>query len=304
MRSRTRDINVFGLSALDLFASAMGAYVIIAVILFPYFQKTQPLLAEAGGMQGRAENLTQKADNLERRTDDAENRTDDALDRKQRAESIAEALAPDVERLESERNTSEKLLQACRETVSRLDVTSLDLVLAFDSSGSMEAPIERVKRDLASVVRLMRELVPDLRVGLVSFRDDGSYATEIFPLTQMDTGGVAQALQWLVGIQSGGGTGATAVATAIRAAAAMAWRQSHRAIVVVADDADDDAPSHAAFGLAASFQQSAASAHLGVIQIGGGGPKFFEDLALAGGGSHVREQGRMMESILLSVFRP
>lgn len=40
MRRRSREINIFSLSALDLFASAMGAFIIIAVILFPYYLKT------------------------------------------------------------------------------------------------------------------------------------------------------------------------------------------------------------------------------------------------------------------------
>jgi len=43
MRSPSRQINIFSVSALDLFASAMGAFVIIAVILFPYYMKADAL---------------------------------------------------------------------------------------------------------------------------------------------------------------------------------------------------------------------------------------------------------------------
>ena len=36
----SREINIFSLSALDLFASAMGSFILIAVLLFPYYQKS------------------------------------------------------------------------------------------------------------------------------------------------------------------------------------------------------------------------------------------------------------------------
>lgn len=40
MKSRNREINIFSMSALDLFASALGAFILISVALFPYFPNT------------------------------------------------------------------------------------------------------------------------------------------------------------------------------------------------------------------------------------------------------------------------
>ena len=40
MKSRSRELNIFSMSALDLFASAMGAFILIAFVLFPYFPNT------------------------------------------------------------------------------------------------------------------------------------------------------------------------------------------------------------------------------------------------------------------------
>jgi len=40
MKFRNREINVFSMSALDLFASALGAFILITVVLFPYFPNT------------------------------------------------------------------------------------------------------------------------------------------------------------------------------------------------------------------------------------------------------------------------
>ena len=40
MKKRNREINIFSMSALDLFASAMGAFLLIAVMALPYYLKT------------------------------------------------------------------------------------------------------------------------------------------------------------------------------------------------------------------------------------------------------------------------
>ena len=40
MRARSREINIFSMAALDLFASALGAFILVAVVLFPYFPNT------------------------------------------------------------------------------------------------------------------------------------------------------------------------------------------------------------------------------------------------------------------------
>ena len=40
MKRRNREINIFSMSALDLFASALGAFILIAIVMFPYFPNT------------------------------------------------------------------------------------------------------------------------------------------------------------------------------------------------------------------------------------------------------------------------
>ena len=40
MKRRSREISIFSMSALDLFASALGAFILIAIVIFPYFPNT------------------------------------------------------------------------------------------------------------------------------------------------------------------------------------------------------------------------------------------------------------------------
>ena len=42
MKRKNREINIFSMSALDLFASAMGAFLLIAVMALPYYLKVNP----------------------------------------------------------------------------------------------------------------------------------------------------------------------------------------------------------------------------------------------------------------------
>ena len=46
MRSRSREINVFSISALDLFASALGAFILISVVLMPFFLRVDRAVVE------------------------------------------------------------------------------------------------------------------------------------------------------------------------------------------------------------------------------------------------------------------
>ncbi len=39
MKKRSKDIEIFSLSAIDLFASAMGAFALLTIVLMPYYQK-------------------------------------------------------------------------------------------------------------------------------------------------------------------------------------------------------------------------------------------------------------------------
>ena len=54
MRKRNREINIFSMSALDLFASGMGAFILIMLILMPYYlNKARPLQEKIKDLQTR-----------------------------------------------------------------------------------------------------------------------------------------------------------------------------------------------------------------------------------------------------------
>ena len=48
MKRKSKTVQIFSLSAIDLLASALGSFVVLAVILYPYYLKTQRTVADAG----------------------------------------------------------------------------------------------------------------------------------------------------------------------------------------------------------------------------------------------------------------
>lgn len=46
MRRKNRELNIFSMSALDLFASSLGAFILITLILMPYYKKQDSSVSE------------------------------------------------------------------------------------------------------------------------------------------------------------------------------------------------------------------------------------------------------------------
>jgi hypothetical protein len=102
VRSRRRTFEVYSLSAIDLFASAMGAFIIISIILMPDYQKEVR-------SQGDLEYLEELAGKTEALLQDTEEGSRDLLEallaaqtRQQRLQAEYEIVSSELETLEAE----------------------------------------------------------------------------------------------------------------------------------------------------------------------------------------------------------
>lgn len=105
MRSRRRVFEVYSLSAIDLFASAMGAFIIISIILMPDYQKevrSQGDLAYLEELAGQTEALLQETEQGKR----------DLLRALLAAQTRHLELQAEYEEISSELETLEAQLQA------------------------------------------------------------------------------------------------------------------------------------------------------------------------------------------------
>jgi len=102
MRSRQRNFEVFSLSAIDLFASAMGAFIIIAIILMPDYQKE----VRSQGDLNFLEALAGKTDALLKETEQGKEDILEALQaaqtRHEELQAIQEVVSSELETIKAE----------------------------------------------------------------------------------------------------------------------------------------------------------------------------------------------------------
>ncbi len=311
-------MEVLSISALDIFASALGVFVLMALMMFPYYLK-QPAreteakgavaeLAAAGLSVTEAEKIV--AEMKERKKVAAEVLSE-ARDRLRMAESaMAQAMkAPEPAKAEeaAPRNIEKKA--GVQETP--LSISDLDLVFVMDTTGSMREELKDLQANLVGVIRILSRLAASLRVGFVAFKDtDAAYLTQEFPLSPMNERYVERIVDFVQGLNAkGGGDIPEPVNRALGRALEMSWRSGAQGRIIVIGDASVHAESRQrTLRMAEAFRLSATSpgAPRTVSSIfTGRHPRaraFFRNLAEAGGGDFMAHKGQMIESVLLSIL--
>jgi len=303
------------ISALDIFASALGVFMLIAILMFPYYLKQPSLEIELAGAQAElaaaADDVVHArqaiADTTAERTA-AEAAVAAARARLSNAEAAAARAAQQPEpqevgaAAEPETKGEQKI---------RIAIADLDLVFVMDTTGSMGRELADLQANLVGIVRVLSRLSSSLRVGFVAFKDRGdAYLTRVYPLQRMNDAHVAELVNFVNGLRAqGGGDDPEPVDEALKAALAMPWRADAQGRIIVIGDAPVHAHRHRqTLALAEQFHRSSpgdqAPRTVSAIYTGDspGLRPFFEQLASAGGGDLSLHQGQMIESVLLSVL--
>jgi len=127
-----------------------------------------------------------------------------------------------------------------RQEVDALKESGLEIMFVFDSTGSMTRTITDTKGTIVQMLDVLRTLVPDARIGLVTFRDRSrreEYLVRQVPL-DLDYWRASNFVQFVVA--EGGGDKEEDVRAGLHAAFTQHWRPSTRRVVVLAGDA----PTH------------------------------------------------------------
>lgn len=86
--------------------------------------------------------------------------------------------------------------------IQTLRRNGLDIVITFDSTGSMSGEINEVKRQIERISTTLVKLVPQARISICTYRDDGDeYVVKGLPLT----GDMQAVSKYLAQISAGGG---------------------------------------------------------------------------------------------------
>ena len=315
---RRRTMEFLSISALDLFASALGIFVLMAILLFPYYLR-QPSLetaldgarAELAASGESLQDAERTADALAERKAQATAALAEARERLQQAQATAAAAADQLEQLGVEAATAEQEQPSVARHRTTLAINDLDLVFVMDTTGSMRNELADVQANLLGVIRVLHRLAPSLRVGFVAFKDRGdAYVTLTFPLSPMTQGNVAQVVEFVGRMSAeGGGDDPEPVDEALMVATAMPWRNDAQGrILVVGDAPARPSGRQRALQLAEQFKNSSSDPALprtvSAIFTGetSGARMFYEQIARAGAGDFSAYQGQIIEDVLMSVL--
>ena len=156
MKTRSREVNVFSMSALDLFASALGAFILISIVLMPYFLRLDP--EEVADLRRELQEERSTSAELRSRLEEAQSELQQCRQQEAACREDLAALEQEVTRLQdahdqaqaelaeargelqqaqSELQQCEANLNACEEKLSR---TFLAIVIQW-STGSHDVDL-------------------------------------------------------------------------------------------------------------------------------------------------------------------
>lgn len=326
---RHATFETLSISALDLFASSLGAFMLLALMQFPFWLKQPGLQAATAAAEARladAERMKTESTAAIAAASDEQRAADQALSQARERLAAAEVAAATAQQqaaaasAESARRAAEAEAAAraaaavpkpvAAKRKSGIAIDDLDLVIVMDTTGSMRDELADAQANLLGIIEVLQRLSPTLRVGFVAYKDRGDdYVTRVFPLAPA-SGGSAPVLSFVRGLTvGGGGDDPEAVDEALAVAISQPWRNNVQGrILVIGDAAAHPALVARAFDLARQFRASGSAAAPRSVStvFAGRGPSgdraFFQQLAQAGGGDFSEYQGAMIESVLLSVL--
>ncbi len=152
------------------------------------------------------------------------------------ASSAGDAPAPEfLYQPFSESEIDSRETEEFSDLVSKLNRDGLDVIITFDSSGSMQGEIDQVKNQINRLGSVLFELIENTRIGICTYRDIGdNYLVDGLPLTD----NLAEAVLFLEKINaSGGGNEPEAVDAGLEWATRQGFRPAARKVILLFGDA-------------------------------------------------------------------
>ncbi len=322
MKRPDRSYSFLTMSALDVVAMATGVFVLITVILLPYYLKEFDAREETERTQAAAEELVEEAEAAREAAAEAARR---AAEAESEADALEAAIATLVARaaaardqaatLESQAEADQREAAALATLATKRVIPELDLIFIVDASSSMARTITRMSRAMRGLVRILERLVPSLRIGFVAYRDYDvpPWVTRRFVLrpTKTELDAILGFAAALGPPMSGGTSVSEALYSGLTEATMMPLRPGAKQVLIVIGDAAAHPHEQAStLRLARNFAAGGTGHSLSALFVetaaflayGEGDREFFKRLAEAGGGEFHERAGGMTEAVLLSVL--
>ena len=318
MKRRNREINIFSISALDLFASALGAFILVSLVFMVFFTMTaktpapeapEPAPVQCPEMPAppvvECPEPTPSPEDPEAL---ARTQADLAACRAQLAASQREQQA-----LAAYCASVEREVGALRQALREVRIPPLDIVICMDITGSMENQIQGLKQEIDDLARVLDRLAPSVGIGVVAYGDRlFDRVIEKHPIVR--TNAMGSLRQFVRTLEPRRATMfryrnpdiPEAVDSGLAEAVAMNWRpQSERRYIIVIGDAPAYPEERvSAFARASRFASSPNHHVSAVMAARRDAEPFFRQLAASGRGQFVDDVGgqSMIASVLLAIL--
>lgn len=179
MQRRNREINIFNMSALDLFASALGAFILLFVILMPYYLKTSKVVmqenaqlkAEIRQCQTEVSDLKAQVTDLQGQVDGLKQQLTSCEQQKQQLQAENDQLKQQMQNMQNDlQQAQEKLEDRVKFALLGITTTAQSFVLVIDMSGSMSKYTGTMKR---TVSRILEPFEGKHKVQIFGFNESG-----------------------------------------------------------------------------------------------------------------------------------
>lgn len=243
MKRPNRSLEVFSMSALDLFASALGAFIVITMIMFPYFNKK--VKAEETLQQKEQELALAKIESV-----NAQRKATEAMKKAARVNVDPTRVKEENKKLKEAKSKLDKeqtRLAALKKESKRkvpfallgIQSKSKSFVLAVDLSSSMNQYTSIMSRALE---RIIEPLGPSNKIGVIGFGGN-SGVLDYWPskgkTLSMTSANKANLRRYAAGLPSKFG-GSTPTETALD----EALKYNSDAIVLLSDGKPNTLPDH------------------------------------------------------------
>ena len=188
MRRPNRDISIFSTSAVDLFASALGAFILLVMLLFPYYRnagdntayaRVQDIMEQRNLSAGELAKLLasrKQSSNELRKLNEVNRGIEQRLSRKRtQLEDLKTQLAklptPAPQPVEEVKPQAEPEVRVAAHEFSILGLATnaKSFVIVIDMSGSMMAYSDLM---IKSVLEILQPLDASNRLAIVGFQGD------------------------------------------------------------------------------------------------------------------------------------
>ncbi len=143
MKSRSKEVNIFSMSALDLFASALGAFILISVVLFPYFPNT-------GDSQERVDEVKAQLEQTSAQLEQAGAQLEQTSEQLEHVQGELRAVRGQLGACQTQRRQIQAALDSCEEQKRAAESTDSAL-------GACQSRNRQVQEELQSCEQQLRK---------------------------------------------------------------------------------------------------------------------------------------------------